>query len=246
MYCNVLIISDNLFLSKEFERIISEENFKNVNWSFSISPYSNLTEFSNKLVCDVSQVNLKDEYVVDIICKSFDLVISIHCKQIFPEKLVNSIKCINVHPGYNPINRGWYPQVFAILNNTKIGATIHEIDTQLDHGNIIDRQLVNIDSWDTSKSLYDKITNIELNLLKKNLKNIIYNNYKTESPENEGNLYLKKDFNQLCKIELDKNQSVEKTINTLRALSHGEFENAYFIDKLTGKKVFVSIYFKVE
>ena len=246
MYCNILIISDNLYLCKQFEKIISEPIYRDINWTFSISSFSKLETFSNILDRKVSQLDLKSNSNIEFICKNYDLVISIHCKQIFPDILVNSIKCINIHPGYNPINRGWYPQVFAIINDSKVGATIHEIDDRLDHGDIIDRQFVNIDSWDTSKTLYDKILNIELFLIRKNLKKIIDKNYETLRPEIEGELYLKNDFNDLCKIDLDKNQSIEKTINTLRALTHGDYKNDYFIDKLTGKKVFVSIDFKVE
>jgi methionyl-tRNA formyltransferase len=246
MYCNILIISDNLYLCKEFEKIISEPIYSEINWTFSISSFSKLEPFSSTLDRNVSQLDLKSKSNIEFICKNYDLVISIHCKQIFPNILVNSIKCINIHPGYNPINRGWYPQVFAIINDSKVGATIHEIDDKLDHGDIIDRQFVNIDSWDTSKTLYDKILNMEIFLIRKNLKKIIDKNYETLRPEIEGELYLKNDFNDLCKVDLDKNQSIEKTINTLRALTHGDYKNAYFIDKLTGKKVFVSIDFKVE
>lgn len=244
MYKKVLIISDNLHLCKEFENIIFELNLLNVEWTFSVSPFSNIELFSQSLKNDVVVKNLKDDEEIDLLSKSYDLILSIHCKQIFPERLVNSIKCINIHPGYNPINRGWYPQVFAIVNGTKIGATIHEIDTKLDHGNIIDRDLVVIDSWDTSLSLYNKVIELEIFLLRKNLKTIIANTYTTTFPENDGNLYLKRDFNNLCHLDLNQIQTVKETLNTLRALTHGEYKNAYYIDEITGKKFYVSIELK--
>ncbi len=65
------------------------------------------------------------------------LFISLHCKQIFPQRLTDNYRCINIHPGYNPYNRGWFPQVFSILNKNTAGVTIHEIDQELDHGPII-------------------------------------------------------------------------------------------------------------
>ena len=47
---------------------------------------------------------------VSNITKNYNLVMSIHCKQLFPTELVNNVRCVNVHPGLNPYNRGWFPQ----------------------------------------------------------------------------------------------------------------------------------------
>ena len=78
---------------------------------------------------------------------------------------------LQLHPGYNPYNRGWYPQVFAILNNTVIGATLHEIDDLLDHGDIIDQEYVPITDYDTSLSVYEKVQSVEIKILRRNLQN---------------------------------------------------------------------------
>src|SRR5690349_163732 len=66
-----------------------------------------------------------------------DVVISLHSKQIFPPGLVSGARCVNVHPGLNPFNRGWTPHVFSLVNGLPAGATIHEIDAEIDHGAII-------------------------------------------------------------------------------------------------------------
>lgn len=243
MFKKILVISDNLNLCKEFEKIIFDQNLNNLDWSFSVSPYSNRTKFDESLRYPVFTIDLKQESEVEELCKTYDLIFSIHCKQIFPKILVESVKCINIHPGYNPINRGWYPQVFAIINGTKVGATIHEIDSQLDHGNIIAQDYVTIDSWDTSLSLYNKITDLEISLLREHIKLILENNYISVIPSSEGNLYLKKDFNALCSLDLTKKQTIQETIDLLRALTHGEYKNAYFIDEKSGNKIFISVDF---
>jgi len=238
---NILVISDNLFLCNEFEKIIETIQQPDITWDFSISPFSDYKLFSDSLVRSVSVRNLRNNKDVAEICDTYDIVFSVHCKQIFPEKLVSMVKCINIHPGYNPINRGWYPQVFAIIHDYPIGATIHEIDSELDHGPIIDRALVEKDIWDTSLSLYNKVVNLEIELVKKNIVSILSDSYATIEPETEGKLHLKKDFNELCEITLAETQTVGETINKLRALSHGDYKNAFFIDPTTGKKVFVNI-----
>lgn len=242
----ILVISDNLLLCNEFEKIIETIQNPDITWDFSISPFSNYKLFSDSLLRSVSVRNLRDSKDITEICDTYDIVFSVHCKQIFPEKLVSTVKCINIHPGYNPINRGWYPQVFAIINDYPIGATIHEIDRELDHGPIIDRALVDKDVWDTSLSLYNKVVNLEIELLKKNIVSIVSGTYTTTEPETEGKLHLKKDFNELCEIKLDETQTVRETINKLRALSHGDYKNAFFVDQSTGKKVFVNIELTLE
>jgi len=241
MFQNILIVSDNINLCIELKPILSENISSSQLLTYSVSPYSDKNEFSTKLSCQVLQYDLKKEEDIDFIISKYDLIISIHCKQLFPKNLVTKIKCINIHPGFNPINRGWYPQVFAIINNLPIGATIHEIDDKLDHGNIIDQDFVSHDYSDTSLSLYNKITKKEVELFKKNVSNILNNTYSSHKTNEEGNLYLKNDFNNLCEIDLNKHASYLEVINHLRALTHGDYKNAFFIDPETNEKIFVSI-----
>ena len=241
MYNKILIISDNLHLCSEVKNLFLKHKKENLSVSFSISPFSDKLIFSNQLNQSIQVFDMKNTHDINHILNNYDLIISIHCKQIFPSKIINNIKCINVHPGYNPINRGWYPQVFAIHKNLLVGATIHEIDNQLDHGNIIARAFVEKEITDTSETLYNKIVKKEIELLNMSLESIIENNYQSFKPENEGELYLKKDFRDLCELNLNERSTTTQFINRLRALTHGEFKNAFFIDPSTGKKIYVSI-----
>ena len=246
MYKNVLIISDNSFLSEKFFDIIEKKKITECNFSFAVSPFSKKNNFKFIKSNKIKVFDLRDQKDIDFIKLNYDLIFSIHCKQIFPSELVSNLKCVNIHPGYNPINRGWYPQVFSIINNLPIGATIHEIDEKLDHGKIIDRVLVEKSSYDTSDSLYNKIIHEELKLLDSNIEKILKGNYKTIKPENEGNLFLKNDFINLLELNLDDITTVGAFIDKLRALTHGDYNNAFFIDEKTGRKIFVYLKLKPE
>ena len=122
-----------------------------------------------------------------------------------------------------------------------LGATIHEIDEELDHGAIICQKEVPVYAWDTSFSAYERVQQAEVELLNEWLPQLISGDYKTFKPEKEGNVNQKKDFNTLCKLVLQQQQSIGETIDLLRAMSHGDFKNAYFIDPCTEKKVWVKI-----
>lgn len=240
MYKNILVITDNVLLAGQLEQIILD-NTKNENVNFAISPFTQIQPFKEKLSVAIGVVNLKDEKEVKELIDKYDLIFSIHCKQIFPDNLVNEVKCINIHPGYNPINRGWYPQVFAIINDLQIGATIHEIDTKLDNGPIIAQELVSKYEWDTSKTIYDRVLEKEIELFKNNVQNILKGAYTTKIPEGESNLFLKSDFNKLLHLDLEEVGTFHDFLKRLRALTHGEYKNAYFIDPDSGKKIYVSL-----
>src|SRR6218665_2835922 len=203
MFRNALIISDNLPLCKEFHSLIGKRKSTETSFTFSTSPFTDKESFIVSEDIDVKVFNLKDKRAIDEIIATYDLVFSIHCKQIFPSDLVSKVKCINIHPHYNPINRGWYPEVFSIINDYPIGPTIHESDRELDNGNIIARAFVNKEAYDTSESLYNKVIAKEIELLEENLESILANDYKAFEPEPQSNLHLKKHFNELLHLDLN-------------------------------------------
>ena len=57
-------------------------------------------------------INLKRKQTQNRILKNFKILISVHCHTIIPEIIIDKILCINFHPGYNPYNRGMFPQIF--------------------------------------------------------------------------------------------------------------------------------------
>lgn len=235
---NVLIIIDNVAQYVRIKKLISINNY-NAKFVFKHSIVrSEIWDHKDFKDSDDSKVDVKNDY--STIIENFDLVISVHCFQFFPKELVNSIRCINVHPGYNPINRGWYPQVFAIINNLQIGATIHEMDEKLDNGDIIAREFVEKLDTDTSFSLYNRVLEKEIKLLDQNFQQIIDNNYKKIKPENSGNMFKKNDFNELCELNMEEVNSFKYFYDKIRALTHGNYKNAFFINE-KGEKTFISI-----
>ena len=127
----ILVVSDNGIQYQRFIGLISNnKRYQHYEFEFKRSFASVRKKIYENNLDNLKEVNVKEDY--DKIIQEFDLVISLHCKQFFPPQLVNKIKCINVHPGYNPFNRGWYPQVFAINYGNEVGATIHEMDHEFE------------------------------------------------------------------------------------------------------------------
>ncbi len=197
----------------------------------------------NGLLPNISWMSVRDQVLE--ITQKYSLVISIHCKQIFPSELIKRVRCINVHPGFNPFNRGWFPHVFSIINGFRAGVTIHEMDEDIDHGPIIAQKEYKICSWDTSSSVYENIMALERELVLQKFSDIREGTYQAILAEDEGNINYKKDFENLMHLDLNEKASFQDFINRIRALTHGEYRNAYFIDE-TGRKVFGSIILEPE
>lgn len=232
---NIMIFTDNLHMYNSFIAIIDKKIINNLhNFEYACSPSN---QFFKK-IDNIKEINIKEQ--LSILVKKFDLIISCHSKQIFPSTLVNNVRCINIHPGLNPYNRGWYPQIFSIINNMPLGATIHEMDEEIDHGNIIAQQQVILHSWDTSLTAYNKVIEMEVKLLEKHIVEIINATYQSTPMSTEGNYNSKQDFDKLCKINLNQVASYKDVINHLRALTHGDLNNAYYLDEDKNK-----IYLKI-
>ena len=114
------------------------------------------------------------------------------------------------------------------------------MDEKLDHGPIIAHETVPKYLYDTSIDIYNRVLSKEIELFEKYFDSIIDNTYITNSFENQGKVYLKRDFIDLCELELDEKVTYREVINRLRALTHGDYKNAYFFDE-EGRKVYVSV-----
>jgi len=241
----ILLLTDNEELLNRFQNLIRAkkwDNKSNFSFEYAFSPNNHAFIEKYKNIDWIKPIKLQDE--LDFLINEYEIIFSLHCKQIFPADLVSKVKCINIHPGLNPNNRGWFPQVFSIINGLPCGATIHEIDEELDHGPIICQKEVTLEMWDTSLTAFNKILDAEIELLTDNLESILQLNYKTFTKE-EGNLNLKKDFDALCKIDLDNYDTFRNHINKLRALTHGNYANVFFIDE-KGNKVYLKLEMKKE
>lgn len=236
----IFFITDN----NQWLKVISDWN-DNSNYKISIfcSPQNSKkfsTEIKNKII---SPINLKTKS--EFLKENFDIGFSCHCKQIFPAELVSNIPCFNFHPGYNPFNRGWFPQVFSIINGMKAGATLHRMDEFVDHGPIIDQKEVQIKASDTSNNVYDQVLKEEFKLFNKWIDKLISGNFNESPLLAEGNYNSITNFKELCEIDLNSTLTFKEAIDFLRAMSFDGYDNAYFFDK-DGSKIFVKIELKSE
>jgi len=228
-----LVVTDNPELLAAFQRLVQEW----VEHHFRYAHSFNNRNPAQLVQMGCASVNVKAE--ADRIIQDFDLVFSLHCKQIFPAKLVNAVRCVNLHPGLNPHNRGWFPQVFSILNGLPAGATLHEMVEEVDRGPVIAQQVVELRADDTSRTAYDRIQQAEIMLLEQWLPQVLMGDY-TTTETSAGNYNGIADFKALCPIDREETGTFGEFIDRLRALSHPPYRNAFFYDE-DGKRVYLTL-----
>lgn len=104
-----------------------------------------------------------------------DLVCVVSYGVILPKSFLKIPKlgCINVHPSLLPKYRGSAPIQWAILNGDKeTGVTIMYLNEQMDAGDIITQEKVEIDDDETTGELWNRLSSLGAKLLVQTVKNI--------------------------------------------------------------------------
>lgn len=70
----------------------------------------------------------------------------------------------NLHPGFLPWGRGYFPVFWAIWANEPAGATLHQMTEVVDSGPIVERRSVDLFPDDTGYSVHERVRSAEREL----------------------------------------------------------------------------------
>lgn len=116
------------------------------------------------------------EELKQLIQLNADLIVTAAFGQLLPESLLQSPKlgAINVHASLLPKYRGGAPIHQAIIDGQQqTGVTIMYMVKQLDAGNIISQQAIDIEDKDNVGTMHEKLSLLGADLLKETLPSII-------------------------------------------------------------------------
>ncbi len=136
-------------------------------------------------------IKIKKE-LEEIIKLQPDIIITCAYGQILPKKLLDCPKfgCINVHASLLPKYRGGAPIHKALINGEKeTGITIMYMDEGMDTGDMIQKEVYQIQPDDNVGTLHDKLSTMGANLLKEVLPSIIAKTNKREKQKEEEATY---------------------------------------------------------
>ena len=161
------------------------------------------------------------------------------------DKIINikkfqSKNLFNFHFSLLPKYRGCHTNFLQIYKGEKFsGVTLHKIDKGIDTGDIIDQIKFTIRINDNAYENYLRLMKFSIILLKKNLFNILSNNYKLKKQKlNNGSYYSKNsiNYNKIIKFKV-KNFTIKKH-NKIRSLIFP----AYQFPIVNGAQIAKSIY----
>jgi len=93
------------------------------------------------------------------------IALSVHFPKILPASVLKQYRAAyNLHPGFLPWGRGYYPAFWALLDGTPAGATLHLMTERLDAGPIVEQIRVHYTDADTGGSLHRRIREAEMQL----------------------------------------------------------------------------------
>ncbi|MEG4457137.1 formyltransferase family protein [Microcoleus sp. N9_A1] len=146
---------------------------------------------------------------------------SVHYPVIFKSEIISKYsKIYNLHPGYLPWGRGYYPIFWALWEETPAGATLHEINKGIDEGSIVAQTQVEYYPVDTGGSLFERVRQAEKDLFLKYWPKIINAQDIPAYPQPEGGSYhTKKEFFNLKQNGDWESMSGRELINLIRCLT---------------------------
>jgi hypothetical protein len=107
--------------------------------------------------------------------------ISVHWPKIFAQTEIESYQFFfNIHSGLLPESRGMYPIFWNVYENTKAGATVHQITSTLDYGPILFREEVLYSETETCRDVWNKVFELEKRLFTNTVK--MLSNFPDELP----------------------------------------------------------------
>lgn len=173
-----------------------------------------------------------------------DIIICAFFQYILKKPIIDipPLGCVNLHPAYLPINRGWQPNEWPILDGSPAGVCIHYIDEGIDTGDIIVREKMVITSVDTGESIHRRLVDAMVQLFRDKWGYIKTGpigvpQHSLETPTH----HFKKEIQRFNEIDLMKLQTPLSLINTLRARTYPPYPGCYFVDPETGRKIYVWI-----
>ena len=140
-----------------------------------VSLVKTLDDFGIPFSYDIS-INSSD-FIKEINSLNVEIGLSINCKQIFKEKLINQFSkgAINLHCGLLPLQRGGGGPCIGIINGHDVGMTIHSIDTSVDTGDILAQKVVELDENENISDFHYKCEKYGPEMVLNTINQIHYN-----------------------------------------------------------------------
>ena len=144
----------------------------------------------------------------------FDWLLNLWGSHIFSgAELRKARKSLNIHPGILPGARGSNPVIHSMLGQIKLGVTIHEIEEDIDSGDIYCLEEINSSTFITGREAYEHVVESAISLFSKKWPEIKAGKCRQEQKDVvQGKLQTKKETEMLRTKNFENLSSDEKSV----------------------------------
>jgi methionyl-tRNA formyltransferase len=176
--------------------------------------------------------------------ESFDLGILAWWPDLIGQEVLDIAKhgFINTHPSLLPLNKGRYPNFWAIIEEVPFGVSIHKVKIEVDSGDILHQKEIPFDWSDNAESLYKKATEAMIALFIQKYPQIRRLELLGQSQEERLNPPRPtSEFHLMSEVKLDSQVRVRDFLNLLRAKTFSGHPGLIFEDNGVKFEVTVNI-----
>jgi methionyl-tRNA formyltransferase len=213
-YDEVILIGSGKIASESVSTLLNIFNNKIIIIEYEValfSPFSKFNKYKNIKILKIQQKEELTKYLNDITIKT--LIISANNNYIFKKKFIEkqNIFIVNFHNALLPKHRGRNAQMWTIFSGDKYaGATWHVVNSNIDDGDILIQEKIQINTLITSIKLTEQLINIGikmfnsiiLDILNNTMKIIkqkktLYDTHTSKELPNNGFIDLSKDIDEI-------------------------------------------------
>ncbi len=183
---------------------------------------------------------LDENFIKKIKSENWDLFALASYGKIIPQEILEIPKfgTLNVHPSLLPLYRGASPIESAMLDdNQKTGVTIMLMDEKMDHGPIINQEIINFETWPTKNLVEEKLAKAGGKLLAESMEPWLSGKISAQEQDHDLATFTKKIQKEDGLIDLTANSRK----NFLKVQALNPWPGAYFFVEKNGEKIRVKI-----
>jgi len=150
-----------------------------------------------------------------------DYLVSLYFDYILDDRFLSlpSQLALNLHPGYLPYNKGFYYYVWAQLDGTPAGVSIHRMVADVDAGEIISQARVRISPADTGAVIYAKHEDASIRLFRATWPAIVGNRYKLYDQSHPGTRHRVAETEEIAHVDPFERVRVIDFLDRVRVLT---------------------------
>lgn len=169
-----------------------------------------------------------------------DCILSAHCSVILPPRVLDAVPHpLNLHPGYLPYGRGYWPTYWAVADATPAGATLHRMEPRVDRGPVIARRRVPVLPTDTGESVTRRVALAEAALLRESWPKLRTGAYRVFLPRGAGTYHDRREGLTARRLSGGETMTARRLVDLVRAFTDSRFDGASV--RIGGREVFLRL-----